>query len=338
MSPDWYEKVPKIDLHIHLEGAIPLSALWELVVKYGGEPSIPTLEALEERFRYRDFPQFIQTWIWKNQFLREYDDFAFIAEAVAEDLARQNIVYAEVFYSPPDFIRHGLKVQELTAAVSKGLRRVPDTEVALVADLVRDEGAARGATMLRELRDVRELGVVGIGIGGSEQAFPPNAYQEVFEQARALGFRTSAHAGEAAGAASIWGAIQALKVDRIGHGTRAYEDERLLDYLAEKRIPLEMCPLSNVRTGVVKQIEDHPVRDYFKRGLVVTINTDDPKMFGNNLAEEYRSLEKKLGFSGKELGQLMINSIQASWLPVEKKRQLLERLHGYWGRNPVSDF
>jgi adenosine deaminase len=321
---DWFAQVPKVELHLHLEGAIPYSTLWELVQKYGGDSSLPDLEALKSRFEYRDFPHFIETWLWKNQFLREYEDFTFIAEAVARDLLRQNIRYAEVFYSPPDFARYGLKTQELTAAIRKGLDRVSNIEMALVADLGRDNGPEQAVVTLAAVNEVQALGVIGIGLGGSEQRYPPEPFQAVYEEARRLGFHTSAHAGEAAGAASIWGAVRQLQVERIGHGTRAGEDERLLDYLAETQIPLEVCPLSNVRTGVVASIEAHPVRRYFERGLFITINTDDPKMFGNSLAEEYRLLESRCGFSREELRTLILQGIQAAWLPTEKKQALVE--------------
>jgi adenosine deaminase len=321
---NWFERVPKVELHLHLEGAIPLDALWELVEKHGGDPSIPDLEALERRFEYRDFPHFIETWIWKNGFLREYQDFTFIAEAVARDLAGQNIRYVEAFFSPTDFARHGLETQKLAEAIRTGLDRVPRVEVALVADLVRDGGPARAAVTLAQVKEVQNLGVVGIGIGGSEQAFPPEPFAEVYEEARRLGFHTSAHAGEAAGAESVWGAIRSLGVDRIGHGTRAEEDGALLDYLAEHKIPLEMCPISNLRTGVVPCFEAHPVRRYFERGIVVAINTDDPKMFGNSLAEEYQRLEDRLGFSRDEVRTLILQGIRASWLPEGRKAQLGE--------------
>ena len=321
---NWFERVPKVELHLHLEGAIPLDALWELVEKYGGDPSVPDMEALERRFEYRDFPHFIETWVWKNGFLREYQDFTFIAEAVARDLMGQNIRYVEAFFSPTDFARHGLETQKLAEAIRAGLDRVPQVEVALVADLVRDGGPARAAVTLAQVREVRDLGVVGIGIGGLEQAFPPEPFAEVYEKARRLGFHTSAHAGEAAGAESIWGAIRGLEVDRIGHGTRAEEDGTLLDYLARHKIPLEMCPISNLRTGVVPCFEAHPVRRYFERGIVVTINTDDPKMFGNSLAEEYQRLEDGLGFSRDEVRALILQGIHASWLPEDRKAPLVE--------------
>ncbi|UCC63607.1 MAG: adenosine deaminase [Anaerolineae bacterium] len=321
---NWFERVPKVELHLHLEGAIPLDALWELMEKHGGDPSVPDLEALEQKFEYRDFPHFIETWIWKNGFLREYQDFTFIAEAVARDLAGQKIRYVVAFFSPTDFARHGLETQKLVQAIRTGLDRVPRVEVALVADLVRDVGPARAAVTLAQVREVQDLGVVGIGIGGSEQAFPPEPLAEVYEEARRLGFHTTAHAGEAAGAESVWGAIRSLGVDRIGHGTRAEEDGALLDYLAEHKIPLEMCPISNLRTGVVPCFEAHPVRRYFERGIVVTINTDDPKMFGNSLAEEYQRLEDRLGFSRDEVRTLILQGIHASWLPEGRKAQLVE--------------
>jgi adenosine deaminase len=164
--------------------------------------------------------------------------------------------------------------------------------------------------------------VIGVGIGGSEQDFPPEPFQQVYEQARKRGFHTSAHAGEADGPASVWGAVRALKVDRIGHGTRAGEDQALLDYLAVKQIPIEMCPISNVRTGVVALIAQHPIREYFERGLLVTVNTDDPKMFGNSLAEEYQVLVDRLGFSHDQVRRLIMNGIQASWLPAIQKADL----------------
>ncbi|HUH96286.1 MAG TPA: adenosine deaminase [Anaerolineales bacterium] len=316
----WFERLPKIELHLHLEGAIPYGALWDLVQKYDGD--VPSEEALRRRFEYKDFAHFIETWIWKNQFLREYEDFTFIAEAAARDLAAQNICYAEVFFSPADFRRQGLKTQPIAEAIRTGLGKVDQVQVALVVDLVRDFGPEKGEITLAEASEVKQLGIVGVGIGGSEQDFPPEAFEKVFAKARKLGFHTSAHAGEAAGPESVWGAIRRLHVDRIGHATRAEEDERLLDYLVEQKIPIEMCPISNVRTGVVKSYEEHPVRRYFERGVALSINTDDPKMFGNSLAEEFRLLADKKGFAPDEIKRLLLGSIQMSWMPEEQKEEM----------------
>jgi adenosine deaminase len=321
----WYQRVPKVELHLHLEGAIPLETTWQLMQKYGGDPAIPDLAALRERFAYRDFLHFLDTWVWRNQYIREYEDFTLIAEDVARDLARQNIRYVEAFYSPPDFTtRHGLRTQELTRAIRTGLERVPEIEVRLVADMVRNYGAEAAARTLAEVSEVRDLGVIGVGIGGAELQYPPEPFAAVYEQARRLGLHASAHAGEGAGPESIWGALTHLRAERIGHGTHAIEDETLMGYLAAQQVPLEVCPLSNVRTGVVPSIDAHPVRRFFERGLLITINSDDPKMFHNSLAEEYQLLEERLGFTRAEIRQLILNGIRASWLPIERKQTMLQ--------------
>ncbi len=322
MAMTWYRRLPKIELHIHLEGAIPHEALFDLIQKYGGDPSVPDVAALAKRFEYRDFSQFIEAWSWKNQFLRRYEDFTHVAELTARDLAEQNIRYAELFFSPSLFIRHGLEVQELTHAIRAGLSRTPEIEIALVADLVRDYGPESEMATVRKLNEVRSEGVIGIGIGGSEHEFPPEQFESVFAEARRMGFRTNAHAGEAAGPRSIWAALRCLHVERIGHATRACEDPELLDYLAQHRVPVELCPISNIRTGVVRTIAMHPIRDYFRRGLLISINTDDPKMFSTSLAQEYELLEREGGFSRKEICALILLGIESSWLPEDRKQSL----------------
>ena len=163
----WAEALPKVELHLHLEGAIPLPALWQLMQKYGGDPSVASEADLRGRLTYTDFPDFIAAWIWKNGFIRSYDDFSFIAEAVARDLARQNIRYAEVFFSPTRFVDQGLQPQGLARAIRKGLDRVPESEVRLIADLVRDHGPEQAAETLVEIQGVLDQGIVGIGIGGA---------------------------------------------------------------------------------------------------------------------------------------------------------------------------
>ena len=157
----WHERVPKVELHIHLEGAIPLDALWQLVQKYSSDSSVSDIDALQRKFQYKDFPHFIETWIWKNQFLREYDDFTFIAE---------------VFYSPLTFAQNGLKPQKLTEAVCTGISRVKQTEISLIMDFSRDNGVADAEKNLPAVNEMKQMGVIGVGLGGSEQKYPPELY------------------------------------------------------------------------------------------------------------------------------------------------------------------
>lgn len=321
------EAMPKVELHLHLEGAIPLDALWTLVQKYDQAAEVGSLAALEERFAYRDFPHFIRTWVWKNGFLRDYEDFTFIAERVAAHLASQRIRYVEAFYSPGDFARHGLAVAPLTEAIRRGLdAHAHEIEVKLVADLIRDFGPEKGDRWLDELCEVRDLGVIGIGIGGSEQDFPPEPYADVYARARRLGFQTSAHAGEAAGPESVWGALRALRVDRIGHGTRAIEDAALVAHLRETQLPLELCPLSNVRTGVVPDVTAHPVKAYLDAGLMVSLHTDDPAMFHTSLVNEYAALMDAFELSWDDVRRLAENAIASAWCSPERKAELRAEL------------
>ena len=324
---DWLERLPKVELHLHLEGAIPHAALWQLICKYGGDPTVPEAAALPGRFVYRDFPDFIDRWIWKQGFIREAADFELIGASVAAALARQRIVYAEAFYTPADVAGAGISTQEVSLALRRGLASVPEVDVALIADLCRDYGPVVGARTLEDLAEVAaEAGVIGIGLGGSEQSFPPEPFAPVYERARALGLRTTAHAGEVAGPESIWGAIGALGVDRIDHGLRAVEDPSLLAYLAERRLPVTACPGSNVATGAIASLEAHPIRRFMEAGVPVSVSTDDPAMFGLSLAGELAALQSRLGVTDADVRTLELNAVDSCWLVAERRAELRSRL------------
>jgi adenosine deaminase len=317
-----FSTIPKIENHLHLEGAIPLESLWTLIQKYGGDKSVSDIGQLKEKFRYRDFNHFLEIWLWKNKFIREYSDFTFLSDAVFKDLVNQNIKYAEIFISPSEY-RDTLEIQKIIEAISKSIYRNSEIRINLIVDVVRNLGPENAMKTLYEINEVKDLGIIGIGLGGQEKEYPPELFTDVFEKARKLGFKTTAHAGEAAGPESIWGAIKKLRVDRIGHGTRAIEDPELLNYLADNQIPIELCPLSNLRTKVINSIEEHPVRTYIDLGIPVSINTDDPKMFGNSLSDEYQILKDNFHFSDKELNNIIINSIRTTWLNEKEKNTLI---------------
>jgi adenosine deaminase len=320
---DWLERLPKVELHLHIEGAIPHAALWQLICKYGGDATVPNLAALPGRFVYRDFPDFIDRWIWKQGFLREAADYELIGAAVAGELARQRIVYAEAFYSPVDVGQGGPSVQDESLALRRGLDSVAGTEVALIADVVRDMGPVAGRRTLEEVAEVAaEAGVIGIGIGGSEQHFPPEPFAPVYEWERSLDLRTTAHAGEVAGPESVWGAIRALGVDRIDHGLRAIEDPALVSYLAERRVPITSCPGSNVATGAVASLAEHPIHRLLDAGVMVSVGTDDPAMFGLSMAGELAALQSTLGFTDDEIRQLLLNAVDSCWLPDDRRAEL----------------
>jgi adenosine deaminase len=328
-----WESMPKVELHLHLEGAIPLDAMWELVCRHGGDPEIPGPEALAKRFEFTDFAHFISVWEWKLKFHDTLDDYAFLAKAVASDLRRQGHVYVEAFVSPTD---SPLEPAEMLRAVRRGLDEVDGIEMALIPDLVRDTGPELAMRTLEAVIDVAEdAGVVGITIGGSEQHHPPEQFAPVYRRAREAGLRLTAHAGEAAGPESVRRAIEDLGVDRIGHGVRAVEDPALVRQLVEQQIPLEVCPTSNVRTRVAPSMAAHPIRTLIDQGCFVTLNTDDPAMFGCTLAGEYAAVQA-LGYDDEAMRMLAENAIDASWASSARKRQLHVDLAAWWQRHPES--
>lgn len=332
----WVADLPKVELHLHLEGAIPLSTLAELIRRHGEDVDPAALAA---RFRYSSFDEFIQTWLWKNGYLRTLDDFTHIAEAIAGRLAATNVRYAEAFFSPADFAHHGLEPEGLALALRGGLDRVPEVDVHLIADLVRDKGPEQALAMIDRVAAVADdAGILGIGMGGSEDRFPPGPFAPAYERARAHGLHTAAHAGEVAGPHSVWSALEDLGVERIGHGVRSVEDPQLLNALAERRVPIEVCPLSNVATGVVAAIEDHPIRAMFDAGLAVTVNTDDPGMFGNSMTDDLVALIDHHGFQPAEIRRLTENAVEAVWQPVPDRARLAERIFGdpAWDRLPAG--
>lgn len=332
-----FDSMPKVELHLHLEGAVPLDALWGLVRDRGGDPEVPDRTALAERLAFRDFSGFIDAWVWKNRFLDSYGAFETAAEAVAAGLARQHIVYAEAFFSPSDVAHHGLTPQGLALAIRRGLDRVTGTEVALIADLVRDTGPERAGRTLDQVAEVAaEAGIVGVGIGGSEAEYPPEPFAPVFRRASRLGFRLTAHAGEVAGPGSVRGALEVLGVERIGHGVRSVEDETLVATLRTAGIPLEVCPTSNLRTAVVRSWDEHPVRALVEAGVVVTVNTDDPAMFGCTLAGEFDHLATRLGFEDATLRRLAEQAVDASWAAPVRKRALRAQLDAWWSARPAG--
>ncbi len=328
-----FASMPKVELHLHLEGAIPLPALWELVERKGGSPGLSTPADLAQRFAYRDFAHFIETWVWKNQFLDNLPALEFAAEAVARHLADQQIVYAEAHFSPTDVGQYGLEPAGVALAIRRGLDRVEGTRVALIADLVRDTGPDRAARTLAQVAEVAvSAGIVGIGIGGSEAEYPPGPFAPVYRRGRELGFRLTAHAGEAAGPESVWGALRELDVDRVGHGVRSVEDPELVRYLVDRQVPLEVCPSSNLRTGIYAGWDQHPLPTLVAAGAMVTINTDDPAMFHTDLAGEYGHLVRDLGLAEDIVVDLAANAIDASWAGSEDKVQLHRALRR-WRRS-----
>ena len=326
-SPDRFDGLPKAELHLHLEGAIPLSTLWRLIDLYESGATVPDKEALVRRLRYTSFAEFIDTWWWMTGFIRRTDDFTLVAESVATALSKQNIIYAEASFSPTDFERHGMSPQEIAVAIRTGLDRVPGIQVVLNCDLVRDTGVERAHRTLAAVTEVaKEADIRGITIGGSEQRYPAEMFAGVYRRAEIAGFRLTAHAGEAAGPESVAAALDVLGVERLGHGVRLVEDQRLLERVVAEQVPLEVCPTSNLRTGVVDSWDGHPIGILLAEGANVTVSSDDPTFFHTTVADELREVDSRFGADPVELTR---RAVSASWMSEDEKAGVMAQIGGW---------
>jgi adenosine deaminase len=327
------EEIPKVELHLHLEGAVPFQTLFDFIQREGTEPSIKSVDDLRGKLAYTDFAHFIETWKWVNRFLGEEKYFEEIAYQVLRELARQNVRYVEVSYAPGDYVARPSSAREKTAYVVAGCEKAgAETGIGwgLIIDFCRADSPGECIRIVDDLAPWVGRGLVGVDLGGGRQLEPVSPYVPVFEEARARGLHAVAHAGESAGPESIWAALRELGVERIGHGVRAHEDPRLVSLLREKQVPLEMCVTSNVRTGVVESVEAHPIRRYFEQGLLVTVNSDDPTMFDTSITREYLILAQQLGFTADELRTLSLSGVEASFLSDEEKESMRAAFEGEW--------
>jgi adenosine deaminase/aminodeoxyfutalosine deaminase len=329
---DWLRALPKAELHLHLEGSITPATLLELSRTNDRTPL--TAAQAQEVYQYTDFPSFLMSFKAVTERLHTPADYETITYAMLRELAAQGVRHAEAYISIGILYRFGrLDVDEVMAAIERGRERgETDFGVSLlwIIDAVRHFGVEECGRVFRKAAALREQypSVVGIGIGGDEARGPAQEFREIYAEAKAAGLHLTCHAGESVGPQSVWAALN-IGAERIGHALTAEEDEDLMEVLAERQIPLELNVTSNLRTGCCTALEEHPVRRYFDDGLMVTLNSDDPPFFGANLLDEYLLAHERFEFPLDAMRELAANSIEASFLPPERKLALLGEVERY---------
>jgi aminodeoxyfutalosine deaminase len=279
---------PKIELHVHLEGTVRPETLRAIAKRNGY--ALP--DDLESLYRFRDFTHFIEVWILTTNALRTEEDWRQMVVEYAAEAASHGCIYLEGIFSPAERVRRGCAWDEIFEGVCNGAqeaRELHGVEVRLTPDIPRGFTQEEARATVEHASRYRDRGVVGVGLGGLEAQFPPEPYEEVFALARSLGLGSVPHAGEAAGAVSVRGALETLAPDRIRHGVRAIEDSGLVNELAGRGTVLDVCPLSNLRTGVVRSLEEHPLPQLVAAGVLCSISTDDPAMFDTDLTRDYEA-------------------------------------------------
>ncbi|MGI5445786.1 adenosine deaminase [Streptomyces sp. CA-243310] len=324
--------LPKAELHVHHVGSASPRIVAELASRHP-DSKVPTdPEALADYFTFTDFAHFIEVYLSVVDLVRTPDDVRTLTFEVARDMARQNIRYAELTITPYSSTRRGIEEKAFMEAIEDA-RKDAEAELGVILrwcfDIPGEAGLEAAAETTRLAVDLRPEGLVSFGLGGPEIGVPRPQFKPYFDRARAAGLHSVPHAGESTGPETVWDAIRELGAERIGHGTTSVRDPELLAYLAEHRIALEVCPTSNIATRVVTDMDAHPVKEMVAAGVLVTINSDDPPMFGSDLNNEYAVAARLLDLDERGLAQLAKNAVEASFLDPEGKARLTAEIDTY---------
>lgn len=329
--PESIASLPKAELHLHLEGSIQPPTVRALISRYGQNISE---EEIRQRYVYSNFPEFIEAFKWVTSFLREPRDYALITRDLAEHLLSQGVVYAEVTLSVGVMLLRRQRPAANFEAILRESERSAQLGLRLnwIFDAARQFGPDAAMRVVDVARDCSSPSIVAFGIGGDELSVDTKEFRPAYDKAGTLGLHRLMHAGEVGGPARIREAVELLGAERIGHGIASINDPALMDLLAERRIPLEICPTSNLKTGALSLqlhrphpvIEEHPLPQLYRHGIPVVLSTDDPAMFHTTLREEYQNA-CRMGLSEFELTHLASLSFEYAFLSEAEKRALRRR-------------
>jgi aminodeoxyfutalosine deaminase len=331
--------LPKAELHVHHVGSASPRIVAELAARHEGRSPVPSdPAALADYFAFTDFAHFIDVYLTVVDLIRDDEDVRMLTYEIARELARQQVRYAELTITPYSHVRRGIPAPAFCAAIEDartGAATDFGIDLRWCFDIPGEAGLPAAEETLRIALQERPDGLISFGLGGPEVGVPRPQFKPYFDKARAAGLHSVPHAGETTGPETIWDALRDLGAERIGHGISAARDPQLMAYLAEHRIPLEVAPTSNVRTRAVAGIEEHPLAVLIGAGVPVSINSDDPPMFGTTLEEEYAVAARLLGLDAAGVAGLAKAAVNHSFLPVTGKEKLLTAVDDYLAQWPA---
>ncbi|WP_405619724.1 adenosine deaminase [Streptomyces sp. NBC_00076] len=326
--------LPKAELHVHHVGSASPRIVSTLAARHP-DSKVPTdPEALVDYFTFTDFAHFIDVYLSVVDLIRTPEDVRLLTYEIARDLARQQVRYAELTITPFSSTRRGIDELAFMEAIEdarKGAEAEFGTVLRWCFDIPGEAGLVSAEETVRMATDerLRPEGLVSFGLGGPEVGVPRPQFKPYFDRAIAAGLHSVPHAGETTGPETVWDAVTHLRAERIGHGTSSARDEKLLAHLAEHRIALEVCPTSNIATRAVRTLDEHPLMDFVKAGVLVTINSDDPPMFGTDLNNEYAVAARLLDLDERGLAELAKNAVEASFLDETGKSRIKDEIDTY---------
>lgn len=323
--------LPKAELHLHIEGTLEPAMVFSLARKHGVKLKYPSVEALRDAYDFHNLQSFLDIYYEGANVLRDEDDFHAMTAAYIARVHAEGVVHVEIFFDPQTHTDRGIAFETALNGIRRALREA-ETRLGISSRLImcflRHLSAESAMRTLQQALPYRDA-ICAVGLDSSEVGHPPSKFSEVFRRAREAGFLTVAHAGEEGPPEYVYQALDDLKVSRIDHGVRSDRDPDLCRRLAAERVPLTVCPLSNVKLAVFKRMEDHNLKRLLDMGLCVTVNSDDPAYFGGYVLQNYLEVQRALGLARSDIALLASNSITASFLPLGDKQTWLDRIERY---------
>lgn len=325
------KNMPKAELHLHIEGSLEPGLMFKLAKRNKIQTKYKSVKQVKKAYKFNNLQDFLNIYYEGAGVLKTEQDFYDLTWAYLKKSHSQNVLHTEIFFDPQTHTRKGVYFNVVIDGIYKALTDA-EQEFGMSSKLImcflRDLSPESAMKTLEEALPYKDR-IVAVGLDSAEVGNPPSKFKEVFEKAYNEGFLTVAHAGEEGPAEYVWEVLKMLKVSRVDHGNRSLDDEKLVDRLVEDKMPLTVCPLSNLKLRVVKDLKGHPLKKMMKKRLLVTINSDDPAYFGGYVNENYLKITKALGLTKKDLYTLAKNSFQASFLKDEEKQVLIEKLDCY---------
>ena len=327
--------IPKAELHVHIEGTFEPELMLEIARRNNKKTQYTSVEELKKAYNFNNLQEFLDIYYAGASVLIKEQDFYDITWAYLEKAHTQNIIYTEIFFDPQTHTNRGIKISTVIQGINRALqdgKNKLNIDSKLIMCFLRHLDDDAAIKTLMQALPYKTL-ITAIGLDSSEIGNPPSKFQRVFEQAKKEGFLMVAHAGEEWPAEYIWEAIDILKVSRIDHGNHCLDDEKLVQELVKRNIPLTLCPLSNLKLKVIQNITDHPLKKMMEKELVVTINSDDPAYFWWYIEENYLVMAHALDLSKEEIYQLAKNSVNASFLNKKEKNYMIKKIDNYYQEN-----
>lgn len=333
-----FKSIPKVELHLHLDGSVRPSTLWELLSERRQSDAeavaaFTDLQSEDDVRRWievgddcKTLAEYLARFELPLAVMQDYESIERIAYELVADAAEENVRYMEVRFAPILHTRRGLSMRQAAGATVAGVKRGQKefgVGTGVIACCMRHVDPADNVAMVKEMEPLIGNGVVAIDLAGDEAAFPGERHRDAFELAKQIGFNITVHAGEASGAREVRYALEVLGARRIGHGVRLEEDPELMEYVIEQRIPLDMTPSSNVQTKAVSALSAHPMKRYFDAGVRVTVSTDNRTVSATTLTQEYERIAAELGFTLDDVRRMVVYAAEAAFLPDDEKKQLV---------------